>query len=678
MSHHSMTKEEGVGLSLWEEIMIKSCCHRGGIAAGSPQEADAVRKGCVHLVIPSADRTLSFSKRIKKEMARAAKSKFPLKVVVGCLVDEDCTTGSLYNSEDVPYFNAKMFPWVRAFHLADGHPVLYHFDERNCFSPAGTASLGKKLLLVEMDSRFKTSGTLPNPTGFELSKDGVDCGSLTDPVTTVLVSVPFRGPQWDVLVRKHKASIYKVKGQLAILAVPFGGDALASTFLREIAKDPKGVFAMNKAELYGSKTLTLTVATEVPTRTGTRKIHVSADELYFLTNATGILPIGGNRFRIATEMPMLKVAQVLHFQNSYIQNDCKKFLVLRDDKNGYVMLDTKKSPRVVHKYYRLDPPPAASVDKPRDRTLWFSIVNLPNGVVLDKLLEALKALEWWPGSDLLIDRSKFLPTAWFSVQDENDEGKRFPTVIRLFSRPLILMPGVPPPQSSFSSQEQPEADAVDIKQLHSCGSATEWAPRGKTKLVVAAKYQTGRSRAPTLSRPGAKGPSESKSGSAAKSILTRPSSSKKRGSVLKDKPPDGNRRRPTVDLTAESKDSGQRMPQIHNGGLEAKREPNVSGKPSDSQSRRNGRSHSERTPAHAGSHRLRKRKVLGGLASSVSPLVEDEKGCDPPEGHTFRNYTKPQRPKQQELVGVEDEGMSVLRLAKRRFVSNWHRLTQNQ
>ena len=142
------------------------------------------------------------------------------------------------------------------------------------------------------------------------------------------------------------ASIYSSKGSLVSLAVPFPSLDAAEKYALEIAAKPRGIFSMLKQDLYNENTLTLTCS---------GKRAVSAEELFYLTNAVGVLPIGGNRYRISTSMKILELAQVLHFQNAYIQKDNKKFVALRDDKNHFVLLDTKRPPADVKTYYRLEP-----------------------------------------------------------------------------------------------------------------------------------------------------------------------------------------------------------------------------------------------------------------------------------------------------------------------------------
>ena len=69
--------------------------------------------------------------------------------------------------------------------------------------------------------------------------------------------------------------------------MPFATAEEARRYALTVAKNARGMFAMLKEELYCAGTLTLTC------ETGPKAAEVVADELFFLTRATGVLPIGG-------------------------------------------------------------------------------------------------------------------------------------------------------------------------------------------------------------------------------------------------------------------------------------------------------------------------------------------------------------------------------------------------
>lgn len=73
-------------------------------------------------------------------------------VVVGCFVDEECTAGSIYNTEDIPLLNQDNFPWIVSVTLIDGHVQCFSFDGRDRFVLSEASRVGKKLALIELDS----------------------------------------------------------------------------------------------------------------------------------------------------------------------------------------------------------------------------------------------------------------------------------------------------------------------------------------------------------------------------------------------------------------------------------------------------------------------------------------------------------------------------------------------
>ena len=133
---------------------------------------------------------------------------------------------------------------------------------------------------------------------------------------------------------------------LEILAVTFDSQDEADAFVAKRAKKPKGMFVMAKDALYHRDTLTLTVSDRKNAG------PIIADELFYLTRAAGVLPLGNNRYRISTRMSFLEVAQVFNFSNRYLKGDNNKYSVLRDDRDRYVLLDTEAQPKSVLEYFR--------------------------------------------------------------------------------------------------------------------------------------------------------------------------------------------------------------------------------------------------------------------------------------------------------------------------------------
>ena len=463
---------------------------------------ERIRTQHKHFYVPTAQNAAAFAKWIKRDLGRAARNGERLQAVVGVFVDENCTIGSLYNTEDVPYANMKQCPWTRSFTLLRSPVICYTLDKHGGFVPSESSRQGKRLLLVELDSQFQSSGALPKPSELELHQPGLSSGSIVQPTDLlsrefVLVSLAEDDPRFRMLVLQGGASVYKRKGNLVVLACPFSSLADAEKFVLGLAANPRGVFGMLKRDLYAPDTLTLTCSGEKP---------VKAEELFFLVNAMGVLPIGGNRYRITTNMTLLEAAQVFHFQNEYVQGDNKKFISLRDDKNQYTMLDTKKPPKNLKSYYRREP--VQDIVPQPQSTVWYQVTNLPNGISANVLLRAFQQTSWWPSEakEILLDERPFHPEAWFSVSDAKTSV--VPVTAVVANRPVAIVESAAP----YSLLQRPSLapETKDPMAILNFGERElDWRPGGKTKALVS-KKASGKQRAIKRKEPPKPGPAGKK------------------------------------------------------------------------------------------------------------------------------------------------------------------------
>ena len=430
-----------------------------------------------HFYVPTAQNAEAFAKWIKRDLGKAAASGERLQAVVGVFVDESCTLGSLYNTEDVPYANMKQCPWARSFTLVSSPVICYTLDKHGSFVPSESIRRGKRILLVELDSQFKSAGTLPRPSELKLHQPTLNSESIVQPTDLlsrefVLVSLAEDDPRFRMLMLHCGASIYKRKGKLVVLACPFATLEDAERYALGLAANPRGVFGMLKRDLYAPETLTLTCSGEKP---------VKAEELFYLVNAMGVLPIGGNRYRITTTMSLLEAAQVFHFQNEYVQGDNKKFISLRDDKNQFTMLNTKKPPRSLKSYYRLEP--VQDLKQQPQSAIWYQVTNLPNGITASVLLRALKKTEWWPNeaNEVLLDERPFQPEAWFKVKTAKT--CEVPVSAVVANRPVAIVESDAPYE--LLQKSSPVSEAKDPMSILNFGERElDWRPGGKTKAVV--------------------------------------------------------------------------------------------------------------------------------------------------------------------------------------------------
>lgn len=483
--------------SIQGELGVLEARLAGALAVVEQEVLALVHDQHKHLYVPTAQNQEAFAKWVKRDLARAAKEGERLQIVVGVFVDEECTLGSLYNSEDVPYCNKKQYPWACSFTLIGSPVTCYTLGRQGSFIPSESTRSGKRILLVELDSRYKSSGTLPKPRLKKLhqprlrSQNGL--AAELQSREHVLVSLAEDDPRFPILRDQCKASVYRKKGDLVVLACPFETLAEAEKFALKIAEKPRGMFSMLKRDLYSLNTLTLTCSGKRP---------VTPEELFFLTNAMGVLPIGGDRYRISTNMKLLEVAQNLHFHNEYLQKDLKKFIAIRDDKDRVVKLGTKKPPKNVREYYRLEPD--LEQKQPVDAgASWYHMTNLPNGISTAMLHEALSTFEWWLSdskeTDVLLDEGPFQPEAWLKLP----AGVVVPISAVIASRPVAIIQADAPYSLQRSLMKasvapQPVSNPLDVLDLGE--RELGWKPTSKMKSVVEKKV-SGRARALTRAVP---------------------------------------------------------------------------------------------------------------------------------------------------------------------------------
>ena len=468
-----------------EEVLIKASLYKQDRAWSDDEVRDRIQAPHKNLYVPTSSNAEAFAKWIKRDLNRAAKGgpTQRLQAVVGVFVDGDCTLGSLYNTESVPYFNMDKFPWARSFTLVATPLSCYTMGAQGSLIPSVGTAKGKKILLVELDSQNNNSGTLPKPTLLSLRTGGpglsIQLNSGNKKREFVLISLPEDDPRCQVLIDNYGSSIYRRQGKSLILARPFNSLLEAEEYVLGMAESPMGMFCMLKRDFYNHKTLTLTCSGKKP---------VLPEELYYLTHAMGILPIGGHRYRISTNMGMLEAAQVLNFQNRYIQKDRMKYICLRDDNNGYVKLNTDTAPKQVKLYYRLVPPRA--LDQQVQSGKWYCMSNLPNGVTSHILLEALRDLPWWPSSikEIIVDDVKHQPDVWFRIPAETEAN--IPLTISISNRPVaIVRSGVPRSVLLAKNKRSTQKGPLKTPQ-HEVSVA--WRPPRLTKDFVARRAKKDR------------------------------------------------------------------------------------------------------------------------------------------------------------------------------------------
>ena len=473
-----------------EEVMVKAEAIRSRRVTSQRERGELLSEARKCLVVPEAAYLEKYAVWLKRDMKTAERRGDRLRVVVGCFVDEECTAGSIYNTEDIPLLNQDSFPWIVSVTLLDGHVQCFSFDGRDRFVLSDASRVGKKLALIELDSFAGGVGTLPVPGVLVPEPLAHDVGqrpTTVKPGVDVLVSLPAGDNRRQLLIDKCSASVYRTKGSLEILSVPFATPAKAKQFVLDTAENARGIFAMLKSELYCKGTLTLTC----DLGSGPKAASIVAGELFYLLRATGVMPIGGSRYRIATAMPMLEAAHLLHFQNCYVQLDNKKFKVLRNDHDEYVHLDTKKAPKSILKYYR-KVPEKFSATEGVDRKSWYQIQNLPRWVTQNGLLDTLSSLRWWPDSagNLLVSRSTHYPVAFFALEREQHRSRSsIPVSITVGGRPCAVMPSAPPPSTIVRRAAPSFCSQQSLAALASFPAQTAWTCSAKTTNLVNAKYK---------------------------------------------------------------------------------------------------------------------------------------------------------------------------------------------
>ena len=482
------TRQDSLYHKRVEEAMVKAEAIRNGRVASLRDLGGLLSEARKCLVVPETAYLEKYAVWLKRDMKTAERRGDRLCVVVGCFVDEECTAGSIYNTEDIPLLNQDNFPWIVSVTLIDGHVQCFSFDGRDRFVLSEASRVGKKLALIELDSFAGGVGTFPVPGVLvpdPLASEVGQCPTEAKPGVDVLVSLPEGDNRRQLLLDQCSASVYRTKGSLEILSVPFATVAKAKQFVLNTADNARGIFAMLKSELYCKGTLTLTV----DLGTGPGAASITAGELFYLLRATGVMPIGGSRYRIATAMPMLDAAHLLHFQNCYVQADNKKFKVLRNDSDEYVHLDTKKAPKSILKYYRKEPE-RYSATEGVDTKWWYQIQNLPRWVTQRGLLNTLSSLRWWPDSagSFLVSRSTHHPVAFFALE-RKQHCSNVPVSVVIEGRPCAVVPSAPPPTAVVKKAAPSFCSQQSLAVLANFPAQPAWSCTVKTKNLVNAKYK---------------------------------------------------------------------------------------------------------------------------------------------------------------------------------------------
>ena len=452
-THHGVAHYSKLNLQDIQDMMASVHAHatlQDGVMTASVLKK-AVRRDMTHLIMPTQPNEAKTVSWIKRSFTQAVKQGRTLRLVVGVPVDVGCTPANLYNVENCKYFDNDKMPWVRSFTLLEGHTVNYHFDGRGDFVPVLAGLQGKKMMLVEIDSRYQAMG-LPQPDSVKMdpSSNTFKLDVPADEQHEVMVAINTCDPRYEFLAQECGGVRVKQLGNFDVLSVPFRVESDAEQFVAMVASKPAGIFAMPRKWLYSSRSLTLTCTSEV-----------YADELYSILDATAILPIGHNRYRLVTHAKMLKVGQVLHKQNRYIKTT--KFKALRSDTDDFVLLNGKRPTRL-NKYYR-QPLQRRLLERKAgvDEGYWFKITNLPPRVQRESLLEKLEGLAWWPSdvSDFLLDDREEHPCVWFRTGTD----AKLPQIIYVLSRPCILLPSAPAPKTVSEGQRNKAAPEGFLKKF---------------------------------------------------------------------------------------------------------------------------------------------------------------------------------------------------------------------
>ena len=228
--------------------------------------------------------------------------------------------------------NVKRFPWVKSFDLMEGHSLCHTYDiERGAAIPASYSVMGRKLLLVGLDSMFKAQAVLPQVGSITVQRQAPAIPAVASPSVDVLIGLEDGDPRVAPLVNSYGAVEYKSLETCKLYIVSANNQREADNILSTTAAAPGGMFSFRHDALHQPTTLTLSCSK-----------HVRSDELYSLLNASSVIPMAKNRYRFTTNQKMLNVARVLWKQNRYAKGDNKKYKTLRDDLDYFAILDQKE------------------------------------------------------------------------------------------------------------------------------------------------------------------------------------------------------------------------------------------------------------------------------------------------------------------------------------------------
>ena len=472
-----------------EEVMVKKSIFDELSSPSNEDIREALSGPIVHLAIPTTSHLPTFTSWLKSNLKEAGSSGGTLRLILGVFIDAECTPGGLYNTEECPFFKQKSFPWVRSFTIVEGPAVMYQIDSHGRMTPALAPLRGKKLMLIDFDSRFDCRDTLPSPNVMETTVNGGHvwdeiCLYEEDDRVEVLVSLPKGDTRRDIFLGEFEGSVFRRTGKLEILAIPMT-EEVADDFVETVAEEPGGLYAMRKEDLYEEGTLTLSCE---------KGAQVSPGELYQLLGAAAVLPIGHDRYRFVTNRDMLDVARVLYKQNMYKKEDNKKFRTLRSDRDRFVHL-THKMPKKLDRYYRRIVPMEGEPTTVPERKFWHQIANLPRGLEDRMLDRAIRNFEWWPCDDeveeLLIDRRSYYPTIWVATASD----VVFPDLCFLNERPVVLLASESPPPGcvSLGSDQDVSGEEIDVKALvrRQAEKGDRWQASKATQSFLKTYYRGG-------------------------------------------------------------------------------------------------------------------------------------------------------------------------------------------
>jgi hypothetical protein len=428
-----------------------------------------------HFLVPDPSHMSAFSTYLRRSMREASACGQRLKVSVGVFIDADATPGSLYNTSDCIFIDKKKFPWVRSLAIVEGHSLCFTFSEElGKPIPAVDSVMGKKLMVVGLDSEFDSMGSLPRVTTVRVTPDEPDLQIPSSESVDVLVGLEAGDPRHDYLVRELGAVPTGSQLTLSLLTVSMSSERAAEELLARTAARPGGMFAIRKRDLHDGGTLTLSC-----------KYPVRSNELYVLLKAKAVFPLSNNRYRFVTERRPLEVAQVLWNMNSYVKRAGKKYQCLRDDSDGFIILDGQ-APRTVSKYYRRRGIALTAGDREVTPGMhWHKASNLPRGIPSGQLLTTLSSLSWWPKTRpvLKLDRTDLYPALWIGTTDD----LVLPTSFVFGTRRVVVLPSGLPPLGSRDLDRGTEDDIL-AAGLESLNHSTPWMPNKVASSFLTKHY----------------------------------------------------------------------------------------------------------------------------------------------------------------------------------------------